>query len=57
MPPILGRPRNTIDIAPSSIKNKKAFIKEVKADKRIDQKRFFQPPKDKAYHIEIPQPK
>jgi hypothetical protein len=43
-----------VDIAPSSIDKKPAFEKAVKADKRV--KKFFFPPTDPAYHLEIPQP-
>lgn len=42
------------DIAPSSITNKAAFEKAVRADKRV--KKFIVPPLDPAYHLEIPQP-
>ena len=41
-----------VDIAPSSIKNKEAFITSVDSDIRVS--RFFAPPKDPAYHLEIP---
>jgi hypothetical protein len=44
---------NVIDISPRSIVNKKDFVREVK-------RRGFhllEPPKDPAFHIEIPQPK
>ena len=42
------------DVAPSSITQKAAFEKAVKADKRV--KKFITPPLDPAYHLEIPQP-
>ena len=41
-----------VDIAPSSILNKDAFIKAVASDKRVS--KFLQPPSDPAYHLEIP---
>ena len=41
-----------VDIAPSSIRNKNDFIRAVKADERVS--RFFGPPNDPAYHLEIP---
>lgn len=45
---------NVIDIAPSSITNKSAFVQAVNADKRVS--KFLTPPADPAYHLEIPQP-
>lgn len=47
---------NVVDIAPSSITTDKRlkFEKAVKAENRIS--RYFTPPKDPAYHLEIPQP-
>lgn len=44
------------DIAPSSISDslKKQFIKEVKLHASVE--RFFEPPKDPAYHLEIKNP-
>ncbi len=42
------------DVAPSSITNKAAFEKAVRADKRV--KKFITPPLDPGYHLEIPQP-
>ncbi|HEX8069091.1 MAG TPA: hypothetical protein VF546_04005 [Pyrinomonadaceae bacterium] len=42
------------DVAPSSIKNKPAFEKAVRADKRVN--KFLMPPLDPGYHLEIPQP-
>jgi len=47
---------NVIDIAPSSINlaARKKFELSVKKDSRIS--KFFTPPKDPAYHLEIPQP-
>lgn len=47
---------NVVDIAPSSIPAAKrpSFEMSVKSDQRVS--RFFLPPKDPAYHIEIPQP-
>lgn len=46
---------NVIDIAPSSIgiAFRQKFEMAVQAEKRISQ--FFMPPKDPAYHLEIPQ--
>ncbi|WP_286755873.1 DUF4347 domain-containing protein [Roseivirga sp. UBA838] len=44
---------NIIDIAPSSIEDKPAFEKAIKTESRIS--RYFLPPDDPAYHIEIPQ--
>jgi hypothetical protein len=43
------------DVAPSSITNKAAFEKAVRADKRVS--KFLTPPLDPGYHLEIPQPK
>ena len=48
---------NVVDIAPSSIQNKPEFIKAVnEAMKSGSVSKFLQPPIDKAYHLEIPQP-
>lgn len=44
---------NIIDIAPSSISDRPAFEKAIKNESRIT--RYFLPPDDPAYHIEIPQ--
>ncbi|WP_129337242.1 hypothetical protein [Cellulomonas endophytica] len=41
-----------IDIAPSSVTDKAAFERAVKADARVSL--FLQPPTDPAYHVEIP---
>ena len=41
-----------IDIAPSSVTDKAAFERAVKADSRVSL--FLQPPLDPAYHVEIP---
>lgn len=41
-----------VDIAPSSITNKTKFVAAFKADKRIS--KYFLPPTDPAYHLEIP---
>jgi len=53
-----GNPKklNVIDIAPSSIglTVRKKFESFVKKEPRVSQ--FFTPPKDPAYHLEIPQP-
>jgi WXG100 family type VII secretion target len=46
--------KNVIDIAPSQISDKDAFEKAVEADSRVS--KFLKPPKDSAYHLEIPQP-
>ena len=43
------------DVAPSSIANKAAFEKAVRADKRVI--KFITPPDDPGYHLEIPPPK
>lgn len=43
------------DVAPSSIANKSAFEKAVRADRRVS--KFITPPLDPGYHLEIPQPK
>jgi hypothetical protein len=49
-----------VDIAPSQIKNKKAFVKSVEAKIKIGLVKRFLKPEDKkgekAYHIEIPMP-
>ncbi|WP_138542781.1 hypothetical protein [Pseudoalteromonas ruthenica] len=47
---------NVVDIAPSSIglARKQQFENAVKADSRVS--KFLTPPKDPAYHLEIPQP-
>lgn len=42
------------DVAPSSIANKAAFEKAVRADKRV--KNFITLPLNPGYHLEIPQP-
>ena len=44
-----------IDIAPSSVRDKAAFERAVKADQRVST--FLVPPTDPAYHMEIPQPR
>ena len=45
---------NVFDVAPSSIKNRHAFEKAVKDDKRVS--KFLTPAKsDPGYHIEVPQ--
>ena len=41
-----------VDIAPSSIQNKTKFVAAFKADKRVS--KYFLPPSDPAYHLEIP---
>jgi hypothetical protein len=47
---------NVVDIAPSSLKDRRAFELAVKADGRV--KRFLTPAdSDPAYHLEIPQPR
>lgn len=49
---------NVIDIAPSSISDKKAFLQALReAEKQGLISKPFGPPKDPAYHIEIAQPK
>lgn len=47
---------NVIDIAPSSIDPslRKLFVEAVQDESRIT--KYFGPPKDPAYHLEIPQP-
>jgi hypothetical protein len=50
---------NVVDLAPSSIAVglRPAFVKAVKAQIKLGNVTgFFQPPKDPAYHLEIPQP-
>jgi hypothetical protein len=48
---------NVVDIAPSTITDKQAFINAVnEAMKAGLVSKFLQPPTDPAYHIEIPQP-
>jgi hypothetical protein len=42
---------NVFDISPGSIKNKAEFIRQIQKNANID--KFFFPPKDPAYHIEI----
>jgi hypothetical protein len=44
-----------IDVAPSSVRDKAAFERAVKADQRVST--FLVPPTDPAYHLEIPQPR
>jgi hypothetical protein len=45
----------TFDIAPSSIKNKKAFVEAIEARVKTGEiSTFLKPPVDPAYHIEIP---
>jgi Transglycosylase SLT domain len=44
-----------IDVAPSSVRDKVAFERAVKADRRV--KTFLLPPTDPAYHLEIPAPR
>ncbi|HVF48514.1 MAG TPA: transglycosylase SLT domain-containing protein [Pyrinomonadaceae bacterium] len=47
---------NVFDIAPSSIKDQRAFEQAVKADERV--KKFLTPSdSDPAYHLEVPQPR
>lgn len=48
-PKVLG----VIDVAPSSIANKKKFVSAARAEKRVS--KFLEPPADPAYHLEIPQ--
>lgn len=43
------------DVAPSSVKNHRAFEMAVKADSRVAL--FLTPPQDPGYHLEIPQPR
>ena len=47
---------NVIDIAPSSIDPglRKLFVDAVLGDERVA--KYLGPPKDPAYHLEIPQP-
>ena len=47
---------NVIDIAPSSINPslRSLFVKAVLGEKRVA--KYLGPPKDPAYHLEIPQP-
>ena len=44
---------NVIDISPKSLSNGSSFGNKVKADTRVE--KVITPPKDPAYHIEIPQ--
>ncbi|OWP82742.1 hypothetical protein BWK59_14260 [Flavobacterium davisii] len=44
---------NVIDIAPSTIVNKRSFINAVSGSQEVS--KFLQPPTDPAYHLEIPQ--
>lgn len=46
---------NVFDVAPSSVANCVAFERAVRAEKRVDRRNFFMPPKDPGYHLEIPQ--
>lgn len=47
---------NVVDIAPSSLKDRRAFEVAVKADERV--RKFLTPAEsDPAYHLEIPQPR
>lgn len=45
---------SVVDIAPSSIADKRRFERAVRADKRVT--KFLLPPGDPAYHLEIPVP-
>lgn len=46
---------NVIDVAPSSVQKRLiSFERAVEADKRVAT--FFGPPRDAAFHLEIPQP-
>jgi hypothetical protein len=47
---------NVIDIAPSSISPglRSVFVATVQSEKRVA--KYLGPPKDPAYHLEIPQP-
>lgn len=47
---------NVFDVAPSSVANRGAFERAVRAESRVDGRSFFMPPKDPGYHLEIPQP-
>jgi len=44
---------NVLDIRPKSIKNRSDFEKSIKSDSRFN--KIITPPKDPAYHLEIPQ--
>jgi Flp pilus assembly pilin Flp len=46
--------RDVFDVAPSSIKNRKAFEKAVLNHPDVDKDRFLVPPADTSYHIEVP---
>ena len=49
--------RNVFDVAPSSVANRVAFERAVRAERRIDGRSFFTPRNDDpGYHLEIPQP-
>ena len=45
---------NVFDVAPSSITDRPAFERAVRAEPRV--KKFLLPPDDPGYHLEIPQP-
>jgi len=46
---------NVFDVGPSSVANRAAFEREVRAEPRVA--KFLVPPNDPGYHLEIPQPK
>ncbi|SDD04775.1 hypothetical protein SAMN04487779_100436 [Belnapia rosea] len=45
---------NVFDVAPSSVARPAAFEAAVRSNQRVS--RFFKPPEDPGYHLEIPQP-
>jgi hypothetical protein len=45
---------NVFDVAPSSIADRKAFIRAVHSEHRVS--KFLLPPEDPGFHLEIPQP-
>jgi len=45
---------NVFDVAPSSVSDKAAFEAAIAAEQRVS--RYFFPPDDPGYHLEIPQP-
>jgi hypothetical protein len=46
---------NVFDVAPSSVTDRAAFEKAVRAEPRVA--KFLVPPADPGFHLEIPQPR
>ncbi|MDQ6721523.1 MAG: hypothetical protein M3003_12120 [Candidatus Dormibacteraeota bacterium] len=46
---------NTFDLSPRSIANRCRFEEALRAERRLS--KYFVPPKDASYHLEVPQPK